>query len=329
MAMLTVKRLLPLMFLIAAAPAGSDAVEEGLRGLQREDQRVATIAYRLKAAGVEICKDRAPLTGFSVQDLNQYVPAVRDAARRVFFLPPGVPAVLAVVPDSPAAKAGLQARDVLIAINDVRLKPTSTREASDAPVAAIEATIMREARSAPVTLLVGRDQLQFTISFSPVMGCASRVQLVPGKKLGASADGNVVELTSRLMEFAGHDDGVATAIAHELSHNILRHGDKLDAQGVKRGALAGLSLGRSRIRATEVEADYWGLYLVARAGYDLSRVREFMVRYAKKIDLGPFNDGTHPGKGARIALVDATLAEIRAKQQAGQPLIPNASPPVR
>ncbi len=327
--MLTKKRLFAVLFLIAAAPAGSGAIEEGLRGLQREDQRVASIAYRLKAAGAPLCKDRAPLTGFSVQDLNQYVPDVRDAARRVFFLRPGVPAVLAVVPGAPAAQAGLKAGDELYSINGAALKPTSTPDASDAPVAAIEAIITREAQRTPVTLIIGRAELQRTIRFSPVIGCASRVQLVPGKKLGASADGKVVELTSRLMEFAGHDDGVAAAIAHELSHNILHHGDRLNAQGVNRGPLAGLSPGRGRIRATEVEADYWGLYLVARAGYDLGRVREFMVRYAKKIDLGPFNDGTHPGKGARIALVDATLAEIAAKQRAGQPLIPNASPPVR
>jgi beta-barrel assembly-enhancing protease len=264
-----------------------------------------------------------------VQDLNQYIPDVRDAARRVFMLRPGVPAVLAVVPGSPAAQAGLKAGDALYSINGVPLEPSIINTASDAPVAAIDATISREAQRAPVKLLIGRAELQRTISFSPVIGCASRVQLVPGKKLGASADGTTVELTSRLMEFAGHDDGVATAIAHELAHNILHHGDTLDAQGVKRGTFAGLSKGRGRIRVTEVEADYWGLYLVARAGYDLGRVREFMVRFSKKIDLGLFNDGTHPGKGARIALVDATLAEIAAKQRAGQPLIPNASPPVR
>jgi hypothetical protein len=327
--MLTIKRLFPVLFLVAAAPAGPSAVEEGLRGLQREDLRVAAIAYRLKAAGVTLCKDRAPLTGFSVQDLNQYVPEVRDAARRVFLLRPGVPAVLAVVPGSPAAQAGLSMGDSLQFVNGVHLKPSSTRDASDTPVAAIEATISREAKNPPVKLLIGRGDFQRTITFVPEQGCASRVQLVPGKKLGASADGETVELTSRMIEFAGNDDGVAAVIAHELSHNILRHGDTLKAQGVKRGPFAGLSKGRSRIRETEVEADYWGLYLVARAGYDLGRAREFMVRYSKKIDLGPLNDGTHPGKGARISLIDATLAEIAAKQRAGQPLIPNTSPPVR
>jgi beta-barrel assembly-enhancing protease len=316
--------LMSFVLLTGAAP-----VDSGLLGLQREDQRVATIAYRLKAANVALCRDREPLTGFSVHDLNQYIPEVRDEARRVFFLRPGVPAVLAVVPGSSAARAGLQANDELYYINGTHLEPRTTPTASDAPVAAIEAIIHREARRAPVTLVIGRAELQRTLSFTPELGCASRVQLVPGRRLSAGADGDTVELTSRLVDFAGNDDGVAAAIAHELSHNILHHGDLLKSQGVNRGALAGLSKNRHRIRTTEIEADYWGLYLVARAGYDLSRARDFMARYARKTDLGPLGDGTHPGKGARIALIDATIAEIAAKRQAGQPLIPNASPPLR
>ncbi|OYU72108.1 MAG: hypothetical protein CFE32_24725, partial [Alphaproteobacteria bacterium PA3] len=160
------------------------------------------------------------------------------------------------------------------------------------------------------------------------LACPANVELVPGKKLSASADGKTVHVSSALATFAGSDDAVAVPIAHEMAHNILRHPERLDRQGVKRGLLAPLGKNRTAIRATEEEADYFAAYMLARAGYSLDAALDFWRRYGAKTDLGPFNDGTHPGKKARLDLARRTVAEIRAKQAAGQPLFPASAQPL-
>jgi predicted Zn-dependent protease len=74
---------------------------------------------------------------------------------------------------------------------------------------------------------------------------------------------------------------------------------------------------------TETEADYWGMYLLIRAGYDGARAIDFWKRYEAKTNKGILADGTHPGAKERVAFVENTLREIRERQKAGEPLVPS------
>lgn len=298
--MRTLKLLLIGLLLGANAPA-----DNGLVGLQREDQRILAIAYRLQRANAELCDNKGPLTGFLLHDINQYAPPVRAEAGRVFGIA-NRPGVLAVAPGSPASKAGLKPNDVITDVNGVQLLSGTARNATFDSVRRAEAIVERAMSNPP--LRFGREG-KAAVSFRPENGCLSRVLVVPGKKLNAKADGEIVEITTGLIAFAGNDDAIATVLAHELAHNILGHRTAIKEK-------------RLNVRETEVEADDWSMYLLIRAGFDGDKAVDFWERFEARTNKGFLADGTHPGKKERLRLVRSVLAEIRVLQREGMPLVP-------
>jgi beta-barrel assembly-enhancing protease len=295
------KTLLFSTLLIAAAPA-----DLGLRGLQQEDQRIASIAYQLMSANAPLCSKKVPLAGFTIHDLNQYAPNVRAEAARVFGLSSG-PAILAVAAGSPAARAGLRPNDMIASVGAVALASgQKKKQASFDSVQAAESVINRALANPPIK--VGRADHP-VVSFRPDIGCASQVQVMPGRKLNASADGETIQITTALIAFAGNDDAVATVLAHELAHNVLEHRKVIKSKSLT-------------TKETETEADYWGMYFLVRAGFDGNRAIDFWDRYEAKTNKGWLADGTHPGKKERLRFVRRVLADIREEQKGGKPLIP-------
>jgi beta-barrel assembly-enhancing protease len=301
-----------LMSLILAAPL---AAQNQMRALQSYDQRVATLAYRLQRSNAELCGGGAPLSGFLLHDLNLYAPSARAEAKAVFGLGNG-PSVLALVPGSPAARAGLLVDDRLETVGGATLTSPPSKSASFETIRAAEGLIASKLATPPVRL---ERSAKPPIRFTPEAGCPSRTVVVPGGRLNAKADGDVLELTTGIIDFAGNDDALATVIAHELAHNILGHYDALKKAGRT----------RKRIRATEVEADYWSVYLMLRAGFDADRMLDLWTRYENRTNLGWLADGTHPGKKERLGLIRATIAEFREKQRKGIPLRPNTPGPLK
>jgi hypothetical protein len=116
-------------------------------------------------------------------------------------------------------------------------------------------------------------------------------------------------------------------MAHELSHNILKHKAQLDAAHVKRGLFASFGKSAAAVRKTEEEADVYALYLMARAGYDISKAPAFWARFGATSGAGVFSDSTHLRTKARVALTEATLAEISQKLARCAPLVPAFTPP--
>ncbi len=291
--------------LIAAAPSS------GLRELAAADARVAAIGHRLAVANTALCREVVNRPGLIVHDITQYAPQLRAAARSELGLGDR-PTVLAVVQESDARRAGLFGGDIIMAIDGVAVQPGSADRASYATVARVSGDLARAMTDPPATVSVYRKNRAVEVPLHGDAGCASRFELVPGGKLNASADGRVVQISAKLLEFAGSEDAVAMALAHELAHNALGHPALLKARG--RSA--------KNVRLTEEEADRLGLYMVARAGYDLNAAADFLARYAKRSDWGPLSDGTHPSAKARRTAALATIAEIEAKRRAGLPLVP-------
>lgn len=292
-----------------------------LTKLRDMDARIAGITHRLALASAAICPDKAPLTGLLMQDEGQYAPEWRDEARRELGLS-AAPTVTVVVPGSAAARAGVQVGDHILSIDGKPTPRSDGKAATYSVVAASISLLSSELSDGAAKLTIERRGQPLEMTLLADRACPANVELVPGKRLSASADGKTVHVSTALATFAGSDAAVAVPIAHEMAHNILRHPERLNAQGIKRGPLAPLGKNRKAIRATEVEADYFAAYMLARAGYDLDAALDFWRRYGAKTDLGPFNDGTHPGSKDRLALARSTVSEIRAKQAAGLPLIP-------
>jgi hypothetical protein len=328
--MLSLGLVLSALAMSTARAVDPTAAEAGLQALSTADLRVATITFRLAAANIELCKDQAPLSGLSLHDASQYDVDYRPAAVRLFGLGKW-PGVMAIVPGGPADRAGLRSGDALLAINGVAIPAApDDQEGGSAPASYDRmARILEQFDAAlaggPVTLTVARAGAELKLRLAPVTGCASRSQLLPDDKRDAGADGRMISITTAMVDFARNDDELAVVISHEMAHNAMRHRQLLDAQGVSRGLLSHFGANARKIRATEQEADRLGLYMMARAGFDIMAAPAFWRRFGKATDFGPLSDATHPRGREREQAMLGLIGDINAKRASGQPLVPGAS----
>ncbi|MDB5662697.1 MAG: hypothetical protein JWN59_1035 [Sphingomonas bacterium] len=302
-----------------------------LQALAAQDLRVATIAFRLLVGGVGICRAQAPASGLLVHDALQYAASLRPTARALFGFEDG-PAVLAVVPGSPADRAGIAAGDTIRAIDGApiatgeRPEP-DRRRPSFAVTADVEARLAQAFDKGAVTLTLARAGGPARIvRIEPVPACRSGVELQPASKRNAWSDGQSVVVTTAMLETTGSDDELAVVIGHEVAHNLLNHRARLDAAGVGKGLFSRIGPKAKQVRESEGEADYLGIYLVARAGYDPAAGAGFWSRYGAAHGDGFLADATHPGWRERVAKLASTASEIAAKRAAGAPLVP--TPPI-
>jgi hypothetical protein len=308
----------------AVAPGRRD---DSLAGLRVDDQRVADVAYRIVIANVDLCSDVKPQTGLVLQSALQYSPRARAAAERAFQL--GDPASIeAVAAGSPAAEAGLRDGDALLAVNGQPL-PTGApappegpdaRPATRAPVDEAEAAIDAALAQGPARLRFQRGGEQLEVVLPRRLGCAYDAQVLPGPVLNASADGRHVFVSAALVDYARTDDMLAVFLGHEFAHDVLHHHQREDEKGLARNVLGELGSSPASHMVAEKEADYVGLYLTARAGYDIARAPDV---FRDMPDSSSEFSLTHPGNQERAAALAATRDEILAKRQRGEPLIPN------
>lgn len=289
-----------------AAQPPADAATE-FAALQALEARVAAVAWRLTAANTPLCPDTGPQTGLTLHDALQYAPETRAAAVRYFHLT-DTPAVMAVAPGSPAERAGLETGDVITSVNGASLASPEPTEgpASYAGVQRSLAWIDAALEQGPAILTVPRGVEQRALTLQPVTGCDYEVQLIPSPRIEASSDGRVVSLTTALARYAATDEDLALVIGHEMAHNVLRH----------RANPTGSSRDRER------EADRVGLYLTARAGYDISRAGDFWRRFGADNWGATLGILTHPSARSRAEALERIVAEIEARRAADAPLAP-------
>lgn len=300
--------------MLAMAPA-VDAAD--VRALLADDVRVARVGTRLAQNGG--CDARLSAPGMVVQDAAQYAPALRPVARQALGLGT-LPTIVAVLPGGAAAQAGLAPGDEILAVDGARVPEARPGKSFDR-LGRVETMIEGGLARDGLRLTVRRSGATRDVRVPSTTGCRSRFQMQPGTKLNASADGTYVQVSGALVAFATRDDELALIMAHELAHNILGHKAKLDAAGVSRGLFAGLGGNGARIRETEAEADRLALYLMARAGYDISIAPAFWERFGRKAD-PVLSDGTHAGWRARAAAAAREIARIAKLRAEGAEVRP-------
>ena len=302
-----------------ASPGSSGAAGSSLR---QADLRVAAIAYRLALAGRPLCSQPFPLTGLLFHHLAEYEPADRQLMIGRYRLDRG-PGVLSVIADSPAARAGLIAGDVLLAVNGtpfaspVAIAAQPDRDVWRRQVEASELQLEDQLRAGPARLSLLREGREMAVTLDSTPACLGRVRLARSRQVNAFANGRYVVMTTAMLDFLRGDNELAVVLGHELSHNILRHPTLLDEQGVpKKGLMRSFGKNASRVWKTEAEADRFGIRLMAAAGYDVQAAIPFWRRYLGKYDAFPQLFRTHPSLGARERITRDAIAAL------GQPAPP-------
>lgn len=164
-------------------------------------------------------------------------------------------------------------------------------------------------------------------------------------ELNSHADGKTVVIYNGMMKFLQDDDEVAIIMAHELAHNMMSHveatrqnvlagafvGAMIDGAG-KFGKIdtggswvnTGADIGRLSYSVEfEQEADYVGLYIAARAGYDVRKAPGVWRRMTLEDPEGLFREVTHPANPKRAALLQKAVYEIEYKRKHAIPLVPD------
>jgi predicted Zn-dependent protease len=179
--------------------------------------------------------------------------------------------------------------------------------------------------------------------------CASQVIIQGGKKgLNAYADGKNVVIYPAMIDFAKSDTHLAFVIAHEFAHNMLNHqadlmknvaaggilGTLLDAAAQSQGVNTGGAFGKlgaqqgqlSYSPEYEHEADYVGLYILARAGYEYAQAPAFWRQMSRANPDSIYIKTTHPTNPARTIQMNKTVEEINYKKANNLALVPNFQP---
>jgi len=324
----------------AAADEAQREMVYVLKARAKELRRVEDIAFRIEVANQDLCADRRPRLGLSTGVAEAFNDKSRAAAVVAFGLGDGL-TVTGVVSGGPAASAGLQPGDVVVSING---------EAAPGGKAAVDKFSKRLAElvgqsTNPVTLVVHRAGEEKVIAVTPVIACAYAVAVDDSPDINAYADGTSIHINRPMLRLATTDEELALVIAHELAHDGQHHlqakahnarilgvpGLLIDlaaaANGVDtKGAFtkAGIQYGRAHAApAFESEADYVGMYYMARAGYSTSGVEDFWRKMAVEAPDAIFVKSDHPTTPDRFLAIAATSKEIEDKRSKNEPLVPN------
>lgn len=293
----------------ATQPARAIAAEPQASALSAQDLRLASISYRIATRNGDRCQNPERLTGLLLHDRAAYDEQERPLVAARHGLGEGF-GVREVVAGSAADRAGIRRGDEIVELNGAAMAGFEPglirRKASYDRSEAFETLLDRALRQGPATLLLRRGEARIALPLTADLGCGGRPVVMPAKDFNAWSDGQYVAITSRLMRDIPDDGELAFVVAHEMSHNILRHREQLHGRSA---LLAQFGFGSGRMKDTEIEADTLAVRLLARAGYDLEAPARFLTQAARK---RPFDVPiTHPGLKRRIGIVTAEIARLQ------------------
>lgn len=325
---------------VSAAAADAEAKRQAEYVLERRTadfERVYQVGERVRAANVDLCPSKAYWAGIRIETINDYSKDLRKTAREVLAISED-PKVTWVAKGGPADKAGVSSGDIVVAVNGRAVEPGP--KASRTAGRMIRTAMEKDT----VALTVNRGGARQDITITPVKTCGYAFSLVDGGEVNAYADGDEIFITRGILRFVESDDELALVVGHELAHNAMGHMNKKMTNsllGTLGGAVIDVAFAAGGVNTNgafsdmggdlgaaafskdfETEADYVGLYFMARAGFNVEGVEDFWRRMAtedpKAIKLGL----SHPTTAIRYTTLTAAQQEIKAKLAAGEELKP-------
>ncbi|TXF97644.1 M48 family metallopeptidase [Massilia arenae] len=308
------------------------AAADTLTRMATQHDRLYRIAAPLLIDNAELCTKHARnLLGFTAKNRYTYPGQYNEAAWVVLGMGERLQ-VTNVLNGSGAARAGLRQGDRLLAAAGTQL-PEGPNALSQA--GAVFGPIMSKQASLPLTIERNGNQRDLTIPVT--RACAFAIELGNADNINAYADGSRVMVTRGMLGFAQNDDELAYVVARTMAHNMLGHAatqrnaatigsiiDNLTAITPDTSMLIGSGGIKAMPVADDVAADRLGVYLVARAGYRIEGASAFWKRLAATYPARILNGYTanHPSTTQRIAAIDKTVAEVKAKKSGKKPLVP-------
>ena len=308
------------------------AAADTLTRMATQHDRLYRIAAPLLIDNAQLCTKHARnLLGFTAKNRYTYPGQYNEAAWVVLGMGERLQ-VTNVLNGSGAARAGLRQGDRLVAAGGTPL-PEGPNALSQA--GAVFGPIMSKQASLPLTIERNGNQRDLTIPVT--RACAFAIELGNADNINAYADGSRVMVTRGMLGFAQNDDELAYVVARTMAHNMLGHAatqrnaatigsiiDNLTAITPDTSMLIGSGGIKAMPVADDVAADRLAIYLVARAGYRIDGASAFWKRLAATYPARILNGYTanHPSTTQRIAAIDKTVAEVKAKQSGKKPLVP-------
>ncbi|MGB1361562.1 MAG: M48 family metalloprotease [Alphaproteobacteria bacterium] len=279
------------------------------------DNYFGTQMDRMLVNSSEFCKNKMYTVGirFTDSESHQY---------DVYGLTPGFP----------AQKAGIRKGDKIISINGSELTANETFEK------------LSKNKTNTVTYLT-KNHKKKKVTLNGLVTCQMFLVTSNEKVMNAMADGNTIYMFPELYNFLGKNDYINTVIAHEIAHNIMSHRAR-KSMNSSTGQLIGLGvnillggnqqtqndmmqighdLSQANSPEFEAEADYMGLYIMKRAGYNINNSPDNWRRMtlAEKSSDGIGVDTSHPSNPKRFVAIKKAVKEINRKAKNGQPLVPD------
>jgi len=274
---------------------------DALAQLELDAGTLLNVGWPVLTANADLCPKTRPSIGVKTHKLRSYPKRLRSAAARVLDAEETA-RIFHIADGSPAALAGFKRGDIIVNAEGEPAKLSG--ESWETDLADNEVSVRRGAES-------------LTLKVAPVSACDYNLRLSQSSAINAYADGRNLTITTGMMEFTQSDSELALIIGHELAHNTMGHIRKSIINYI-------LSLGGTRFtRPFESEADYVGLYYLARAGYSPEGVEAFWKRLATVAPKNISRAKTHPTFPERYLSIQATQEQILEKIKAGAPLLPN------
>ncbi|MEM9838171.1 MAG: M48 family metallopeptidase [Pseudomonadota bacterium] len=319
------------------------------------EERVRRLAFPILEENAELCHKTGPLMGWRIGDAET-VQSLAKGLKKHHVTALGwdeTPRLLSIAPGSPAEAAGLQVGDRLIGLAESQDEAETLRDLGKMLGKALQDWEDGDT----ITVAASRDGERFETELTPVEACKVRVVSSASNSINAHATTNTIAMYAGLLRVFPDDNDVAFVIAHELAHVSQRHvrkgirnsfatgvvlwgppsyllagafdwltewpAEKLGAQSPPLTTLVAQAASSSvGSVGFEREADYIGLYMHVRAGRSPDGLENVFETFGTVSPRTSWLKVSHPVVPERLLHLQQTAEEIRAKQAAGEPLIP-------
>lgn len=308
------------------------AAAQTLTKMAALQDRLYRVAAPLLINNAPLCKAQARnLLGFTAKNRYSYPGEFNEAAHLALGMSERLQ-VTGVLAGSGAAKAGLAVGDRLISAGG---KPLPTGANASTLAGGVFGPLVRTQATLP--FMIERDDKQKQLSIPVTRACGFGVELGNSDNVNSYADGSRVMVTRGMINFVEADEELAYLMAKGMAHNMLGHAKSQRNSGTIGSIIDSLMsvradtsvvIGSGGIKAMPQEldgaADQLAMYLLARAGYRIEGAVQFWKRLATAYPASVLNGyvANHPGTAFRIAVIEKTIADIKAKKSAGKPLVP-------